>query len=60
MSRKLKIQIFGTAFIFPLIAVTYWLAADPPSLWILPLTAAGLLFSIGTIIYRHRAGHFDK
>ena len=60
MSRKLKIQIFGAAIIFPLIAVMYWLAADPPSLWILPLSGAGLLLGIGTILYRYRAGHFDK
>jgi hypothetical protein len=46
-----EIQILGAAFIFPLIAVMYWLAAEPPSLWILPLTGAGLLLGIGTIIY---------
>ena len=43
-----------------LIAITYWLAADPPSPWILAIAAAGILVGIGITIAKTRAGHFDK
>jgi hypothetical protein len=45
---------------FTTIAITYWVAADPPNVWFLVITAAGLLFGVGTIIYRNRAGHFRR
>ena len=39
---------------------SYWLAADPPSPWVLAIAAAGILVSIGITIAKSRAGHFDK
>lgn len=45
---------------FSAITVSYWLAADPPSPWILAITAAGILVSIGITLAKKRAGHFDN
>lgn len=45
---------------FSTITVSYWLAADPPNPWILAITAAGILVSIGITLAKKRAGHFDN
>lgn len=45
---------------FSAITLTYWLAADPPNPWILAITAAGILVSIGITLAKKRAGHFDN
>ena len=45
---------------FSAITVSYWLAADPPNPWILAITAAGILVSIGITLAKKRAGHFDN
>ena len=50
------VLLIGISFI----AITYWLAADPPNLWILAIAASGLLIGVGITIAKTRAGHFDK
>lgn len=45
---------------FSAITVSYWLAADPPNPWILAITAASILVSIGITLAKKRAGHFDN
>ena len=45
---------------FAAITLSYWLAADPPNPWILAITAAGILVSIGITLAKKRAGHFDN
>ena len=39
--------------------VMYWVAADPPSVWVLSFMAGAALVCIGITIARSRAGHFD-
>jgi hypothetical protein len=40
------------------ITVMYWLAADPPNIWILSFMFGAALVCIGITIARSRAGHF--
>ncbi|MBA3714619.1 MAG: hypothetical protein H0W76_19540 [Pyrinomonadaceae bacterium] len=35
---------------------SYWNAADPPTPWIFPLALGGLLFILGTLLWKRRAG----
>ena len=58
MNSKLLTHCIVVIVGFSAIAITYWIAADPPNPWFLAITLAGLLFGLGTIIARHRAGHF--
>jgi hypothetical protein len=52
----MKTVAIGAVVGFAAITVMYWLAADPPSYWIFAITGAGMLFSIGTILFRKRRG----
>jgi len=44
---------------FAAITIMYWVAADPPSPWILAITGAGALFGIGVTIYKKRKGQLS-
>lgn len=50
------VLVIGVSFI----TITYWLAADTPSLWVLGIAAAGILVGVGITIAKTRAGHFNK
>jgi hypothetical protein len=47
------------AVVFSAITLMYWLAADPPNPWVLGITGAGVLFSIGTTLYKKRTGRLE-
>lgn len=47
------------AAVFSAITLMYWLAADPPNPWILAVTGAGVLFSIGMTLYKKRTGRLQ-
>jgi hypothetical protein len=56
---KASINYIVIAIAFSAITLMYWLAADPPSPWILAITGAGVLLSIGITLYKKRAGRLQ-
>ena len=57
--NSLTVRYLVIAVGFSAITVSYWLAADPPNPWFLPITAAGIMVSIGITLAKKRACHFD-
>jgi len=50
------VLVIGVSFI----TITYWLAVDTPSIWVLGIAAAGILVGVGITIAKTRAGHLNK
>lgn len=58
--KPLTIRYLVIVIGFLAIAASYWFAADPPNPWLLAITAAGIMVSIGITIAKNRSGRFDK
>jgi hypothetical protein len=58
--KPLTMRYLVIVIAFSAITISYWVAADPPNPWIIAITGAGALASIGITIAKKRAGHFDK
>jgi uncharacterized integral membrane protein len=58
MKPLLKQHYIVIAVTLSAITLMYWLAADPPNLWVLSFMIGGALVCAGITIARNRAGHF--
>ena len=56
---KALTNYIAIAIAFSALTLMYWLAADPPNPWILAVTGAGVLFSIGITLYKKRTGRLQ-
>jgi hypothetical protein len=56
---KATTNYIAIAVAFSVLTLMYWLAADPPNPWILAITGAGVLFSIGITLYKKRTGRLQ-
>lgn len=56
---KAVTNYIAIAVVFSAITLMYWIAADPPNPWILAITGAGVLFSIGITLYKKRSRRLE-